>query len=71
MDEQPDNQPPKRNLDGYTLGINLLVSTGIGGLAGYGLDSWLDTKPLWMIILLFLGFAAGIYQVWLTLNQQG
>lgn len=37
----------------------------LGGLfIGYGLDSWLDTKPIFIISLFLLGFAAGIVNIY-------
>jgi ATP synthase protein I len=32
----------------------------VGGLIGYGLDRWLQTKPWLMIIIGALGFFAGV-----------
>ena len=34
-----------------------------GGIVGWLLDRWLGTKPWLMLILMFLGFAGGIYNV--------
>jgi ATP synthase protein I len=35
-----------------------------GGVIGWLLDRWLGTKPWLMLILLFLGFAGGMFSVY-------
>lgn len=55
----------------------LLISVGTvlssmviaGFLLGYGLDVWLDTKPILMLILGALGFIGGILKVYRLLND--
>jgi len=34
-----------------------------GGIVGWLLDHWLGTKPWLMLVMLFLGFAVGIWNV--------
>ena len=34
-----------------------------GGIVGWLLDSWFGTKPWLMLVMLFLGFAVGIWNV--------
>lgn len=42
-----------------------LVSALVVGLAiGYALDQWLDTGPFLMVAFLFMGFAAGLMNVY-------
>ena len=40
--------------------IELVAGIGIGFGIGYGLDALFGTKPVLMIVFIFLGFAAGI-----------
>ena len=55
----------------------LLISVGTmltsmivaGFLLGYGLDVWLDTKPIFMLILGVMGFIGGILKVYRLLND--
>lgn len=47
---------------GAELISGLIVGTGLG----WFLDGWLDTKPMMMIIFIFLGGAAGILNVYRT-----
>lgn len=48
---------------GYTLALNLVVSTVLGLAIGMMLDKWLGTTPLFLLSLMCLGFAAGMYQM--------
>jgi ATP synthase protein I len=34
-----------------------------GGIVGWLLDRWLGTRPWLMLVMLFLGFAVGIWNV--------
>ena len=44
--------------------LSHLVGAPAGGfLIGFVLDKWLGTKPWLMLIMLFLGFAAGVINV--------
>ena len=55
----------------------LLISVGTiltsmvvaGFLLGYGLDVWLDTKPILMLSLGVMGFIGGILKVYRLLND--
>lgn len=35
----------------------------VGGVLGFWLDKWLNTKPMFMIVLFFAGFAAGFMNI--------
>lgn len=48
-----------RMSDGMRIGIELVAGASIGGVAGYYLDNWLGTLPLFLIVFLLLGFAGG------------
>jgi ATP synthase protein I len=43
---------------------DLAAGVIVGGALGYGLDKWLHTMPLFMILLLFAGFAAGVLNIY-------
>ena len=45
------------------IGIEMVVSVAVGAGLVYFIDSWAGTGPLFMILFLFLGFAAGIMNV--------
>jgi len=48
---------------GLRIGIEMVVSVAVGAGLGYLIDDWAGTSPLFMIVFLFLGFAAGIMNV--------
>jgi ATP synthase protein I len=75
MPEQPKNTPETTNTaqsmgSGMNLGINLMSSVVVGGAMGYGLDYLFGTLPLFMIIMCFLGFGAGLRSIWKALQNK-
>tara|TARA_Y100000813_G_C23881105_1_gene220335 strand:- start:356 stop:532 length:177 start_codon:yes stop_codon:yes gene_type:complete len=40
--------------------LELVIGIIIGVVLGFTLDSFLDTSPIFLIILIFFGFAAGV-----------
>ena len=45
--------------------LSTLIGAPLGGLVvGFALDELLDTRPWAMLIMLFLGIAAGFVQIW-------
>ncbi|WP_428897254.1 Putative F0F1-ATPase subunit Ca2+/Mg2+ transporter [Parelusimicrobium proximum] len=45
------------------LGIQFALSIVLFGFAGYKLDEWLKTKPLFLMVLGFAGFGVGMYAI--------
>jgi ATP synthase protein I len=45
------------------VGIAFVLAVFFGFLIGYGLDRWLGTSPLFMIVFFFFGVAAGVVNV--------
>lgn len=56
---------------GLRAGAELITSIAAGGLIGYGLDSWLGTKPIFLIAMLILGVITGFVNVWRTTQNIG
>lgn len=48
---------------GVKIGVDLLAGAGVGVFLGYYLDKAAGTTPLFIILLLFLGFAAGVRNI--------
>jgi len=46
------------------IGLSMICAVAVGGLLGYGLDWLLHTLPVFTIIGLFLGVAAGFRSTW-------
>jgi ATP synthase protein I len=49
---------------GFRIGIELVVAIGVATGLGWALDHWLGTRPWAMIVLFFLGVAAGMLNVY-------
>ncbi len=49
--------------------LELVAGLGIGFLMGYGLDTVLGTTPWFMIVFVFLGFAAGVRSMLRSANE--
>ena len=53
------------------IATELVAGIIVGGGVGWGLDKWLGTLPLFMIICLFLGAAAGMMNIWRMASGHG
>jgi ATP synthase protein I len=49
---------------GFRIGIELVVAIGVATGLGWAIDHWLGTRPWGMIVLFFLGVAAGMLNVY-------
>jgi len=49
---------------GIRIGIELVVAIGVSTGLGWAIDRWLGTRPWGMIVLFFLGVAAGMLNVY-------
>ena len=45
---------------GFRLSLELVVAVIVGSLLGYGLDRWLGTFPLALVIFFVIGAVAGV-----------
>ncbi|MFO0388792.1 MAG: AtpZ/AtpI family protein [Alphaproteobacteria bacterium] len=48
---------------GVRMGVDLLAGAGVGIFLGYYLDKAAGTTPLFLLLFLFLGFAAGVRNI--------
>lgn len=51
------------------LGFTLVGCTFLGLFAGYYLDRWLKTSPLFTILLLLFGIAAGLINIFISTSR--
>ncbi|MFO7576515.1 MAG: AtpZ/AtpI family protein [Pelovirga sp.] len=47
-----------------SVGISMVAATLLGLAIGYYLDQWLDTQPVFTLIMLLFGIAAGFRNVY-------
>jgi ATP synthase protein I len=47
----------------FQLSVELVAGVFVGGLAGWALDGWFGTSPLFLLVFLLLGIAAGFLNV--------
>jgi ATP synthase protein I len=62
--------PPTGAGQALRAGTDLVAALAVGGFLGYWIDHWLGTKPWGMIILFFLGFAAGFLNIYRSQTGQ-
>ena len=68
----PDGQPQQlRWGGGLQVGIELFAGILGGLLLGYGLDTWLGTRPLFLIVFFLLGAVAGMLNAYRYLRRAG
>ena len=48
---------------GLRIGLELVVAVFVGAALGWAFDKWLGTGPWGLIIFLFLGFGAGVANI--------
>ena len=49
---------------GTRVGVELLSALVVALAMGWGLDRWLHTSPLFLVVFVLLGGAAGVANVW-------
>ena len=60
----PQNRPQNDLGMAGRVFVELVAGLMVGGGAGWLLDQWLDTTPLFMIVMFFVGAGAGMMNVW-------
>jgi ATP synthase protein I len=60
-------EAPVKNMSGWNRGLRLgsefIAAILVGAGAGWLLDTWLGTSPWLMLVMLLVGFAAGVLNV--------
>ena len=68
--KRPDNSS-SQFASALELPIVMVSAIVVGGLFGYVLDRWLQTKPWFMLILGGVGFYAGVRDVLRRVSRDG
>ena len=55
----------------WRIGLELVGAVAVASFLGWAIDHWLGTRPWGMILLFFLGVAAGMVNVWRTITGMG
>jgi F0F1-type ATP synthase assembly protein I len=57
--------PDRRSVTGgFSSGVDLISSVVAGLLLGLGLDWWLGTEPIFVVIGIIAGFGSGFFKLW-------
>ena len=60
VESNSQSQAFKSDHIGWRMVLELVIGIIIGVVLGFSLDSFLNTSPIFLIILIFFGFAAGV-----------
>jgi len=63
QDEWQEEVPASPMGIAFKMGMELVVGSGVGAFIGYWFDKWIGTTPLFLVVLLILGFASGVRNV--------
>ncbi len=55
----------------YRVLVEMIAGVGVGAAIGWALDKWLGTRPILLLAMLFLGFAAGMLNVLRVIRMVG
>ncbi|MCD8526034.1 MAG: AtpZ/AtpI family protein [Alphaproteobacteria bacterium] len=63
--------PESDSRQGVQAGIELAGAIFISTAIGYGIDSYFETKPAFLLIMFFLGVCTGFYNIYRLINNMG
>lgn len=63
-DTEADGKDASGAASALRVATDLVAALGVGAFLGYWLDEWLGTRPLFMVVMFFLGFAAGFLNIY-------
>jgi len=69
----PRGAPPTQDAlaFGLRIGLELVVAVVVSVAIGWAIDRWLGTKPAAMVVMFFLGIAAGMWNVYRAITGMG
>ncbi|MCH9852155.1 MAG: AtpZ/AtpI family protein [Alphaproteobacteria bacterium] len=48
---------------GFRMAVEMMAAVFVGVFLGYQLDKWLDSSPLFLLLLFFLGIVTGFWNI--------
>ena len=74
-EEKKKQSPAQMPVAGFALAgrvaTELVAGIAVGTFLGWLIDRWLETTPIFMLILFFLGAAGGLMNIWRLLTGRG
>ena len=74
-EEKKKQSPAQMPVAGLALAgrvaTELVAGIAVGTFLGWLIDRWLETTPVFMLILFFLGAAGGLMNIWRLLTGRG
>jgi ATP synthase protein I len=67
----PDRAEGSALAIGMRVGVEMVSALLVGLAIGWGLDRWLGTRPILLLVFLVLGMAAGVLNVWRMFAPRG
>ena len=55
--------------NGMEAGMEFVAAIAVGLGIGFGLDSWLNTKPAFIILFFFIGMITGFYNIYRLMKK--
>ncbi len=66
----PEPQPSTSGFaEGLRLSMEMVATVAVGGGIGWVLDRWLETSPLFLLVFVALGMAAGVRNAYQAGNR--
>lgn len=70
MQDEIPSQPTHPQRDGLTISFEIVFTPALFALAGFGLDRWLGTSPIFMVSLALITFPTVIAMTIWRYNQE-
>ncbi len=63
--ERPRQSSAQREMSfAYRVMVEMIAGLGFGAFVGWWLDKWLGTKPILLVVMILVGFAAGAWNAY-------